>query len=328
MKNEIICLGIEGTAHTFSIAILKENGELIAEARDMYTPKEGGLIPGELAKHHRQKADEILNKALSEAKLSLEDIDLIVYSSSPGLPPSLHATRDIAVGIRNKINKPLLGVNHVCAHLEIGKLLTKVKDPVFVFTSGANTQIIAHEGGKYRIFGEALSIAVGNALDKFGRELSLSFPAGPKIEQLAKTGKYIELPYTVKGMDVEFSGLVTNAIQKFKQGVSKEDLCFSLQETAFAMLTEVTERAMAHVNKKEVLLIGGVAANQRFCSMLDSMCNERGAKFYACPMKWCGDNAYMIGWLGVLEYLSGRKQDKFDVDPRLRIDKIETIWIN
>jgi len=293
----------------------------------MYQPKEGGLIPIELAKHHKEKADFLLNQLIQESKKTLEKVDIISYSESPGLAPSLLATRDIAVALKNKINKPLIGVNHVCSHLEIGKLLTKAKDPVFVFTSGANTQIIAHEGNKYRVFGECLSIAVGNALDKFGREIGLPFPAGPKIEELAKKGKYLELPYSVKGMDVEFSGLVTNAIKKYKEGASKEDLCFSIQETAFAMLVEVTERALAHTCKKEALVIGGVAANKRFCEMLSIMCDERKAKFHACPLKLAGDNGAMIAWQGILEYLTGKRQHEFEIYPRKRIDQIETIWI-
>jgi len=208
--------------------------------------------------------------------------------------------------------------------------MTKAKNPVFVFTSGANTQIIAHEGGKYRIFGECLSIALGNALDKFAREIGLGFPGGPKIEEMAKSGKkYIELPYVVKGMDVEFSGIVTHAINLFRKGESKEDLCYSLQETMFAMLVEVTERALAHCDKDEVLLIGGVAANQRLCEMLDIMCRERKAKFYAVPMKYSGDQAAMIGWQGILEYEKRKLEnvDKIDINPVWRIDQVDTIWI-
>src|SRR3989338_8384470 len=210
-------------------------------------------------------------------------------------------------------NIPITGINHLCAHLEIGKLFTKAKDPVFVFVSGANTQIIAYEGKKYRVFGETLSIGLGNALDKFAREAGLGFPGGPKIEQLAKNGKYIKLPYTVKGMDVEFSGIITEAIKKLKQGNKIEDLSFSLQETFFAMLTEVTERAMAHCRKKEALLIGGVAANQRLCQMLTMMCNDRNATFGACPLKYSGDNGLQIAWQALCEYQGGRREKKVAV---------------
>ena len=295
----------------------------------MYTKEEGGIIPSEAAEHHRKVKDKLLIELLGETKISWEEINLIVISSGPGLAPSLAVGMDFAKELARKYKKPIIGVNHLCAHLEIGKLLTPAKDPVFVFVSGANTQIIAHEGKKYRIFGETLSSGLGNALDKFGREIGLGFPAGPKIEQLAKKGKYIELPYTVKGMDIEPSGIVTAAIQKWKNGVKKEDLCFSIQEILFSMLVEVTERALAHTQKKEALLIGGVAANKRLIEMLEIMCKERNNKFYFVPVEYAGDNSYMIGYLGILSYKAGLKDDinTLDFNPNWRIDQLETPWI-
>jgi len=163
-------------------------------------------------------------------------------------------------------------------------------------------------------------------LDKFGRLLGLGFPAGPKIEELAKNGKYIELPYTVKGMDLSFSGIITSAIDKFKKGAKKEDLCFSLQETLFAMLTEVTERALAHTRKEEAAIIGGVAANKRLSEMLSTMCSERDARFYAVPLKYSGDNGVMIAMEGILEYKYGVRTNKPDIDPYERIDEIKVVW--
>jgi len=303
----------------------------LSDIRDMYVTKEGGLIPDKVAEHHRNVGITVITKAVEDAKVKIKDIKLISISQGPGLPLSLLQGMRFAKEFSLKYNIPLIGVNHICAHLEIGKLMTKAKNPVFVFTSGANTQIIAHEGKKYRIFGECLSIALGNALDRFAREIGLGFPGGPKIEQLARLGKkYIELPYVVKGMDVEFSGIMTHAINLFRKGENKEDLCYSLQETMFAMLVEVTERALAHCDKDEVLLIGGVAANQRFCEMLDIMCRERKAKFYAVPVKYSGDQAAMIAWQGILEYKAKRKLEdisKLDIKPGWRIDHVETRWI-
>ncbi len=322
----MIILGIEGTAHTLGFAIMK-NKQILADTKDMFTTKQGGMIPSEVANHHKKLKDKLLNKVLKDAKLDIEEIDLIAFSQGPGLAPTLLVVKDIALELSNRYNIPLVGVNHICAHLEIGKLLTKAKDPIFVFVSGANTQIISHEGNKYRVFGECLSIALGNALDKFARGVKLGFPGGPKIEKLAKKGKFVELPYKVKGMDVDFSGLVTKALQLYNKGEKIEDLCFSLQETMFSMLTEVTERALAYCDKKEVLLIGGVAANQRLCAMLTLMTKSRKAKFFAAPLKYVGDNATMIAWLGYLMYKTKPKQNDFDIKPRQRIDQIKTYWI-
>ena len=318
----MIVLGIESTAHTFGIGIFDGN-KILANAKDTFTTAEGGMIPNEVAEHHREVNNEVLKKALAEAQISWKDIDMISYSSSPGLAPALIAGRDFAVSLAKEHEKKLIGVNHIMAHLEIGLYCTKATDPIFLFCSGANTQVIAHED-KYRVFGEALSIAVGNALDKFAREIGLGFPGGPKIEQMAKNGKYVELPYKVKGMDVDFSGIVTKAIQMYRNGTPKEDLCFSLQETMFAMLIEVTERALAHCEKEEVLLIGGVAANKRFSEMLHDMCKARGAQAYTVPLVYAGDQGAMIAYQGWLE--REREQTEFDIDPRLRIDQIETFW--
>lgn len=325
----VICLSIESSAHTFAVGILNDK-KILADVRDTVKTESGGLIPIEVKNHHLKLKEELLEKALKDSKLKLNDIDFIAYSESPGLPPALKVGAEFASSLAKKYKKPLVGVNHIIGHLEEGKFFTKAKDPVFVFVSGANTQIIAHEGGKYRIFGEALSIAVGNLIDKFAREIGLGFPGGPKIEELAKKGKYVELPYIVKGMDVEFSGILTKCKQLYSQGVSKEDLCFSLQETAFSMLTEVTERALAHCNKKEVLLIGGVAANKRFCQMLELMCKERKAKFYACPLAYAGDNGIQIAIAGMLQYKAKYNildPAKADFNPGLRVDQIETKWI-
>jgi len=327
-------LGIESTAHTFAIGIIDDKRKILADQRSMYTSEKGGIVPSEAANLHRKVKEKILQEALEEANLKIEDIDVISFSQGPGLPPSLLVGKDFAKHIAIKYNKPLVGVNHLCGHLEEGKFFTEAKDPVFVFVSGANTQIIAYEGEKYRVFGEALSVGLGNALDKFGRVVGLGFPAGPKIEQLAKKGKYVEIPYVVKGMDVEFSGIVTHCVNLYKKDVPIEDLCYSLQETGFSMLIEVTERALAHTSKKETLLIGGVAANQRFVDMLNKMCKERGAKAYACPLKYSGDNGVQIAIAGMLQYRfnynvfkTKKEIEKVDINPVWRIDQVETPWL-
>ncbi len=212
-----------------------------------------------------------------------------------------------------------MGVNHCCAHLSIGKVWNKLKDPCYIYVSGVNTQVIVEVDGKYRVMGETLDIGLGNMLDKFGRLIGLGFPAGPAIEKLALKGEYVELPYTVKGMDMSFSGLLTKAKQLYEKGVSKEDLCFSLQETAFAMLAEVVERAMAHTGKKELLLVGGVGANKRFCEMLDIMCKEREAAFYKVPMNLAVDQGVMIAWEGVLRE---KESGDMEVNPHWRADEV------
>jgi N6-L-threonylcarbamoyladenine synthase/protein kinase Bud32 len=207
-------------------------------------------------------------------------------------------------------------------------LVAGSKDPVVLYLSGGNTQVISFAEGLYRIFGETEDVPVGNAFDVVARRLRLKSPGGPEIERLAVKGKYVELPYVVKGMDVSFSGIITDATKKIESGVSPEDISHSLQEVCFAMLTEVTERALAHTEKKEVLLVGGVAANKRLQKMLNDMCEDRGAEVFVCDMKYAGDNGTMIAWNGMISHLAGNKTkvEGSSVIQKWRTDEAEVDW--
>ncbi len=327
----MLCLGIESTAHTFGAGVCDEKGSILANERDTYKPARGwGIIPMEARKHHEEAAARVLEAALAKADKAIEDVDVIAFSQGPGLPPCLYAGFNFVKELQHKTGKPVVGVNHCVAHIEIGRLAAGLTDPVTLYVSGANTQVIAYVSGKYRIFGETQDIGLGNALDKFGREAKLEFPYGPKIEELAREGRWIGLPYTVKGMDQSFSGIITEAIRKHRAGARLEDVCFSLQETTFAMLTEVVERAMAHTGKNEAILTGGVAANRRLQDMLSIMCKERGGRFAAVPREYSGDNGAMIAWNGLLASGAGVKPMDFSRDsilPRWRTDEVEVTWI-
>ena len=312
-------MGVEFTAHTFGLGIMNNKGEVLANISDSYTSPSGGMVLDEVVAHHRKVAEEVLETALTEAKVSWKEIEFIAYSAGPGLDPVLWEGYRIVKKWSETYKKPLVGINHCCAHLSIGKVWNKLTDPCYLYVSGVNTQVVVFDGGKYRVVGETLDIGLGNMLDKFGRLLNLGFPAGAKMEELAKKGKYLELPYVVKGMDVSFSGILTKVQQLLEKGASKEDLCFSLQETCFAMMAEVVERAMAHTEKKELLLVGGVGANKRFCQMLDIMCQERGAKFYKVPMNLAGDQGAMIAWEG---YIRREQFSDIKVNPWWRTDEV------
>lgn len=323
----MISIGIESTAHTFGIGIVDDKGKILANAKDSFTTDKGGMIPNEVAKHHREVKETVLKDALKKADLSLKDINLISYSHGPGLSPSLLVGLEFAKKLASENNIPLVGVNHSLSHLTIGDLLCKMKDPVYLYVSGVNTQLISRVKNTFRIFGETVDIGLGNALDRFGREAGLGFPAAPKMEELAKKGKYIELNYSVKGMDVSFTGIITKALRLLKENKSKiEDLCFSLQETCFAMLAEISERALAHTEKNELVLVGGVAANKRFCEMLEIMCKERNAKFAAVPLEFSGDQGAMIAWQGILEQKRTIPTEKADIYPYQRVDEVEIVW--
>ncbi len=321
----MLCLGVESTAHTFGIGICDEK-QVLANARSVYKPKKGGIHPIEAKEHHIAAKEKVLESALAEAKLQLNDIDVFAYSAGPGLPPCLKVGAEFIQNIAGKKN--IIEVNHCIAHIEIGRFATKARDPIVIYVSGGNTQVIGYAEQRYRVFGETQDISVGNVIDSFIRDTVSGFPGGPIFDELAKKGNYIELPYVVKGMDVSFSGILTAAKQRHRSGASVEDLCYSLQETCYAMLVEVTERAMAHTGKSEVLVVGGVAASQRLKEMLDIMCKEREAEFFAVPIEYARDNAAMISYTGLLAYKAGQKPTtKPDFNPKWRTDQVEILWI-
>ncbi len=326
----MICIGIEGTAEKTGVGIVDSDGKILASVGNALIPESGGIHPREAAEHHAANIVPLIKKTLEESGLLLKDIDLVAFSKGPGLGPALRTVATASRSLALMLNKPIIGVNHCIGHVEIGKLTTGALDPVTLYVSGGNTQIIAYDSGRYRVFGETLDIAIGNCLDQFSRSVGLGHPGGPKIEEMAKkSGKYIKLPYTVKGMDLSFSGLLTAAIRKYESGESIEDVCYSLQETAFSMLVEVTERAISHAKKREVLLCGGVAANSRLREMLAVMSEEHFVDFFMPPMKYCGDNGAMIAWMGQLMYKNGLVNEFSDtrVIQKYRTDEVNVPWV-
>ncbi|KAJ1986105.1 putative tRNA threonylcarbamoyladenosine biosynthesis protein kae1 [Dimargaris cristalligena] len=287
-------------------AILAEQEvEVLANPRHTYiTPPGQGFLPKDTAVHHRQQILGLLREALAEAgNLPPSDIDAICFTKGPGMGGPLVSVAVVARTLALLWDRPLVGVNHCIGHIEMGRQITGAQNPVVLYVSGGNTQVIAYAQNRYRIFGETLDIAVGNCLDRFARIISLPNDPSPgyNIEQYAKRGRVlVELPYTVKGMDVSFSGILSNiqaiaraklsalghskpiaAIQQIPDNITPEDLCFSLQETIFAMLVEITERAMAHIGSEEVLIVGGVGCNLRLQEMMAEMARQRNARVFA-----------------------------------------------
>ncbi|MFH0808302.1 MAG: hypothetical protein V1888_01670 [archaeon] len=443
-------VGIESTAHTFGVGVVDMKGKILSNVKDSYTTEEGGMIPLEVRAHHVRVGVEVFEKALERAGVCEDDIECVAFSNAPGLAPCLLEGMNFAKGLAERLDVPLVSVNHCVAHLVIGESVG-AKDPVMLYTSGANTQVIAFEGNRFRVFGETLDLGVGNFIDTIGRSMGLGFPAGPRIEKLAleygekngtqmnaderglgrinfpkgewrsiidrlnnkgnvvttrvssELGKYkvgdilkfedfvlkvanaemfsklkehpylneldekmkneigsykefdvvwlevysekieprtsadfrgqdfpelLELPYSVKGMDVSFSGIQT----KIRNLIGKEDngkLAFALQETVFAMLVEVSERALAHTGKTELLLGGGVGCNSRLVEMCRKMCEERGCKLFVPDKSLLTDNGAMIGYLGLKMFRAGmgtRDYDSVDIAPSERTDEVEVLW--
>jgi len=329
------CLGIESTADDFSVGILSYDGKVHANIISAFMPEEGGIHPREAARHHAEVAGKVITEALKKAKIRPNNVKVVAFSQGPGLGPCLRTGATAARALASYLRVPLVGVNHSIAHIEIGKLITGAKDPVTLYVSGGNTIVSAFDAGRYRVFGETLDIAVGNCLDVFAREAGLrqkpGMPFGAVIEKLASQGKtFIPLPFSIKGMDMSFSGLLTAAVELLREKkYSLEDVCFSLQEVAFSMLTEVTERALAHTEKTEVVLTGGVGANKRLQSMMKVIAEEHNASFSKVPTEFAIDNGAMIAWTGILAYKHGVTTpiEKSMVKLKWRLDEVHVPWV-
>ncbi|KAG2223310.1 hypothetical protein INT45_008967 [Circinella minor] len=335
-----IAIGFEGSANKLGVGIVKhENGkvDILSNVRDTYiTPPGEGFLPRDTAQHHRDCVLTVLKKALSDANITHKDIDVICFTKGPGMGGPLTSTAIVARTLSLLWEKPLVGVNHCVGHIEMGREITGATNPVVLYVSGGNTQVIAYSQNRYRIFGETLDIAIGNCLDRFARILNLSNDPSPgyNIEQYAKKGKkFISLPYTVKGMDVSFSGILSHIEQIAKERlptgeITPYDLCFSLQETLFAMLVEITERAMAHVESSEVLIVGGVGCNIRLQEMMEQMAAQRDAKVCATDDRFCIDNGVMIAHAGLLAFNDGFRTplEESTCTQRFRTDEVYVSW--
>ncbi|KAK5134886.1 putative tRNA threonylcarbamoyladenosine biosynthesis protein kae1 [Meristemomyces frigidus] len=323
--------------------------QILANLRHTFVSPPGtGFLPKDTAAHHRRWVVRLVKQAMQQANVQLADIDCICYTKGPGMGAPLSSVAIAARTLSQLWAKPLVGVNHCVGHIEMGRAITGAANPVVLYVSGGNTQVIAYSAQRYRIFGEALDIAVGNCLDRFARVLNISNDPAPgyNIEQIAKRGTVLlELPYAVKGMDVSFSGILARVEELARKllrttpetpwvdaesgaEVTKADLCFTLQETVFAMLVEITERAMAHVGARQVLIVGGVGCNERLQQMMGMMARERGGSVFATDERFCIDNGIMIAHAGLLAWGQGFRTGlgESTFTQRFRTDEVLVNW--
>lgn len=348
----MIALGLEGSANKLGVGLILHPptggpAEILANIRHTFVSPPGeGFLPKDTATHHRSWIIRLVKQAMLEAGVSVSNISCICYTKGPGMGAPLQSVAVTARMLALLWGKEIVGVNHCVGHIEMGREITGAQNPVVLYVSGGNTQVIAYASQRYRIFGEALDIAVGNCLDRFARTLNISNDPAPgyNIEQMAKKGRHLlDLPYAVKGMDCSFSGILASVdllaekLEKNLGGsfdgktsevVTKEDLCFSLQETVFAMLVEITERAMAHVGSTQVLIVGGVGCNERLQEMMGIMARDRGGSVYSTDERFCIDNGIMIAHAGLLAYRTGSvtKMEDSTCRQRYRTDEVFVKW--
>ncbi len=319
-------LGIEGTAWNASAAVFDTDAdEVLTLVSEPYAPSEGGIHPREASEHI---AANIVDVVVDAVEGHRDEVGAVAFSRGPGLGPCLRVTATAARAAALRLDVPLVGVNHTVAHIEMGRCSSGFEDPVTLDSAGANTLVTTYRKGRYRVLGETLDTGVGNALDKFARHAGLSHPGGPKLERLAKDGDYVELPYTVKGLDFSFSGVVSAAQEKYDEGVAVEDLAYSLQEHVFGALVEVSERALALTRKDALVVGGGVSRNERLREMLAEMCEARGVGFHAPEPRFLSDNAAMIAVTGAMMLEAGETVpvDESNVRPNWRPDEVSVGW--
>ncbi len=328
---DVRVLGIEGTAWAASAAIYDGATDSVEIETEAYQPESGGIHPREAAEHMAEHLPLVVERALAHARDLTDDrppVDTVAVSRGPGLGPCLRLAGTSARALAQRLDVGLVGVNHMVAHLEIGRHRSGFESPVCLNASGANAHVLGYRNGRYRVLGETMDTGVGNAIDKFTRHLGWSHPGGPKVEATAKDGEYVDLPYVVKGMDFSFSGIMSAAKQAVDEGTPVEDVCCGLQENIFAMLTEVSERALSLTGGDELVLGGGVGQNERLQSMLDSMCEQRGARFFTPENRFLRDNAGMIAVLGATMSAAGDTLAIEDsgIDSDFRPDEVRVTW--
>jgi N6-L-threonylcarbamoyladenine synthase len=330
MKGPLCVLGVESTAHTFSASVASESEGLLSDIRDVFRPPEGsGIHPTEAARHHAAVARRVLREAFEVASVHPSALSAVAYAMGPGLGPCLRVGAVSARTLAVATGKPLVPVNHAIGHIELGCLLTRAKEPLVLLISGGHTMIVAYSSGMWRVLGETLDLTLGQLLDQLGRHFGFASPCGPRIEEAAaRSSRYLRLPYTVKGNDVSFSGILTAAKVLLDGGAPFEDVCFSVQETAFATAVEVTERALAFTGNRELMVVGGVAANRRLAEMLRIMCERHSASLHVVPLKYSGDCGAQIAWTGLLAYRAGTQVDveQGTVRQSWRLDTVPIPW--
>uniref|UniRef100_A0A8C9HEN6 N(6)-L-threonylcarbamoyladenine synthase n=1 Tax=Piliocolobus tephrosceles TaxID=591936 RepID=A0A8C9HEN6_9PRIM len=340
-KNENVkyILGIEGSANKLGVSIINNEKKILINMRRTYISEIGcGFIPREISSHHKHYLIDMIYDCLKKVKIKITDISLICYTKGPGIGSALYIAYNICKIFSLLFNIPVVGVNHCIAHIEMGIFITKLYHPIILYVSGSNTQIIYYNDHKkkYEIIGETLDIAIGNVIDRSARILRISNLPSPGYNARDDTYDYTELlffPYTIKGMDISFSGYdyYINKINLTDEEKRKIQICYSLQHHIFSMLIEITERAISFTHSNEVIIVGGVGCNMFLQNMMKKMAKQKNIKIGFMDHSYCVDNGAMIAYTGLIEYLSSTNKQNYNFDnisihQRYRTDDVLVTW--
>nr|WP_245683800.1 tRNA (adenosine(37)-N6)-threonylcarbamoyltransferase complex transferase subunit TsaD [Vulcanibacillus modesticaldus] len=319
LKESVIILGIETSCDETSIAIVQDGHKIlsnIVSSQIAIHKRFGGVVPEVASRKHVEVINVLLEEALNDAKLKLGDISAIAVTYGPGLIGSLLVGVAAAKAISFAKGIPLVGVNHIAGHIYANNLIKQLEFPLIALVvSGGHTELVYMEDHhKFEVLGMTRDDAAGEAYDKVARTLELPYPGGPYIDKLAKEGKAtIELPRALmdNGYDFSFSGLksaVINTMHNAKQRgeyIAKEDMAASFQEAVVDVLVSKTLKAVQEKQVKNLIVAGGVAANQGLRSRLKEKCEQLGIDLTIPPLELCTDNAAMIASAGYFSYLKG-----------------------
>jgi N6-L-threonylcarbamoyladenine synthase len=330
-------LGIETSCDETAAAVVRGTlpgpGEILSNVvfsqTEAHAPY-GGVVPEIASRAHLEILDDIVERALSEAKISLGELDGIAATAGPGLIGGVMVGLTTAKALALGSGKPLIAVNHLMGHALTARLTHGVEFPfLLLLVSGGHCQLVGVGGvHDFRLYGSTIDDAVGEAFDKTAKILGLPYPGGPAVEAAAKNGnaKAYDLPRPMKGRagaDFSFSGLKTALRQLAQTGVSVEDASASFQAAVIDILRDRTRIAMQMFRKdfpdgNKLVVAGGVAANQAIGAGLNRLCEAENFTALIPPPRLCTDNAAMIAWAGVERLSAGGAGDALSTSPRAR----------
>ncbi|MGE6756317.1 tRNA (adenosine(37)-N6)-threonylcarbamoyltransferase complex transferase subunit TsaD [Rossellomorea sp. NPDC071047] len=322
MKKDIFILGIETSCDETAVAIVKNGTEIVANivSSQIESHKRfGGVVPEIASRHHVEQVTFVLEEALEQADMTMDEIDCIAVTEGPGLVGALLIGVNAAKALAFAYNKPLVGVHHIAGHIYANRLVKEMRFPLLsLVVSGGHTELVfMKEHGSFQVIGETRDDAAGEAYDKVARTLSLPYPGGPHIDRLAHEGEpTIDLPraWLEEGSyDFSFSGLksaVINTLHNAKQkGVTihPQDLAASFQASVIDVLVTKTVKAVKEYRVEQVLLAGGVAANKGLRAALQEAFEGVDAELIIPPLSLCTDNAAMIAAAGTILFEQGKR---------------------
>lgn len=312
-----LILAIESSCDETAAAVVRGGTDVLSNVVSSQIESHkrfGGVVPEVASRHHVERITYVIDDALTEANVTIDDIDAIAVTEGPGLVGALLVGVSAAKTLAFAHNKPLIGVHHIAGHIYANRLVQELEFPlVCLIASGGHTELIyMPEDGVYEVIGETRDDAAGEAYDKVARTLKLPYPGGPRIDQLAQTGQdtfhFPRVWLEKDSYDFSFSGLksaVINAVHNAEQRgevIIPEDLAASFQASVVEVLVTKAIRAVKDKGGRQLLLAGGVAANKGLRHGLEAACAKEGIDLVIPPMHLCGDNAAMIGAAAIHPY--------------------------